>query len=322
MATDHWMPTVTIEHMRRRAQLLARIRRFFELRGVLEVDTPALSRATVTDIHLHPFVTELVCAGGRRPLYLQTSPEFHMKRLLAAGSGAIFQLCKAFRNEEAGRWHNPEFTMLEWYRPGFDDVALMAEVAELLVEVLGCGPPQRLSYRQAFVDCLGLDPLEAQLEELQQYAAKVAGDPWPLAERDRDTLLQLLFSLGVEPLIGRREPVMVYHFPASQAALARLDERDTRLARRFEVYFRGLELANGFFELTDATEQRARFEQDNRRRAELGLPQQPIDHALIAALAAGLPDCAGVALGIDRLLMLALGVERIDQVMAFPWDRS
>jgi len=321
---SQWMPAAAMDNLQARARLLGRIRRFFEQRGVLEVDTPALSRATVTDLHLHPFVTEFAGPGAGQPLplYLQTSPEFHMKRLLAAGSGAIYQLCKAFRNEEAGRWHNPEFTMLEWYRPGFDDDALMEEVAELLVTVLECPPPERLSYRQAFVNHLRLDPLETPLAELQRHAAEAANGDWPLSETDRDTLLQLLFSLAVEPNIGQQVPVMVYHFPASQAALARIDASDPRVARRFEVYFRGIELANGFFELTDADEQLARFEQDNRRRAELGLVQQPIDHELIAALAAGLPDCAGVALGVDRLLMLALGAGRIDEVIAFPCARA
>ncbi|PSJ44004.1 elongation factor P lysine(34) lysyltransferase [Zobellella endophytica] len=324
MSPVTWQPTASLPSLTKRAELLARIRRFFAERGVLEVDTPTLARAGVTDLHLDNFVTRFVGPGMAEglDLYLQTSPEFHMKRLLAAGSGAIYQICKSYRNEEAGRLHNPEFTMLEWYRPGFDHHQLMAEIAALLQLVLGCATPERLSYRQAFLDTLGACPLTASLDELRRAGRGLGADDLIAIEEDRDTLLQLLFALGVEPRIGRQTPCFVFDFPASQAALARISPQDARVAERFEVYFRGIELANGFHELSDAAEQRRRFEEDNRKRLARGLAARPIDEYLLAALQAGLPDCAGVALGVDRLIMLALEAERLEQVIAFPVTRA
>lgn len=324
MMTSSWSPTAEFSMLRRRAELLARIRDFFAARGVLEVDTPTLAAAGVTDVHLENFVTRFTGPGMAegQNLYLQTSPEFHMKRLLAAGSGPIYQICKAYRNEESGRLHNPEFTMLEWYRPGFDHHRLMDEMAELLRRVLGCDEPERLSYRTAFEQTLGVCPLTASLSELRAAGQGLGADDLLVVEQDRDTLLQLLFAFGVEPVIGQIVPCFVYDFPASQAALARISPADGRVAERFEVYFRGIELANGFHELSDAAEQRARFDQDNALRRARGLAEKPVDEYLLAALAAGLPDCAGVALGIDRLIMLALKAERLEQVIAFPVTRA
>ena len=244
-----------------------------------------------------------------------------MKRLLAAGSGPIYQMNRSFRNEEAGRHHNPEFTMLEWYRPHYDMYRLINEVDDLLQQILECGEAESLSYQQAFLRCLNIDPLTAEKEALVAVAATLGVGDLAAAEDDRDTLLQLLFMLGVEPKIGQERPAFVYHFPASQASLAEISTEDHRVAERFEVYYRGIELANGFRELTDAREQRLRFEQDNRRRAEKGLPEQPIDQLLLAALEHGLPDCSGVALGVDRLIMLALKAESLNDVIAFPVDR-
>lgn len=287
----------------------------------MEVDTPAMSHATVTDIHLHTFQTEFVGPGyaDGSKLFFMTSPEFHMKRLLAAGSGCIYQINKAFRNEENGRYHNPEFTMLEWYRVGFDHHKLMDEMDDLLQLVLKCGAAQRMTYKQAFIDVLGVCPLEGSMTELKAAASKLGLSDIAEPEEDRDTLLQLLFSVGVENKIGQDVPAFVYDFPASQAALAKINPQDHRVADRFEVYFKGIELANGFHELDNPKEQLARFEQDNAKRIEMGLKPQPIDYHLISALEAGLPDCAGVALGIDRLIMLALGCDHIDQVTAFPF---
>lgn len=324
MNTLAWPPTATLPALRRRAELLALIRAFFAARDVLEVDTPTLATAGVTDVHLDNFVTRFVGPGMARglDLYLQTSPEFHMKRLLAAGSGPIYQICKAYRNEESGRLHNPEFTMLEWYRPGFDHHQLMDEMAELLQAVLDCDSPERLTYQQAFTTTLGICPLSASLDELRRAGLGLGADDLIAREEDRDTLLQLLFALGVEPRVGQAVPCFVYHFPASQAALARLSPQDPRVAERFEVYFKGIELANGFHELSDAAEQRCRFEQDNRLRRGRGLPERPVDEYLLAALEAGLPDCAGVALGVDRLIMLAQGAERLEQVIAFTVTRA
>ncbi|CAE6919019.1 With EpmB is involved in the beta-lysylation step of the post-translational modification of translation elongation factor P (EF-P). Catalyzes the ATP-dependent activation of (R)-beta-lysine produced by EpmB [Vibrio sp. B1FLJ16] len=317
----NWQPTASIEQLRQRATLIASIRQFFSERQVMEVDTPAMSHATVTDIHLHTFQTEFVGPGyaDGSKLFFMTSPEFHMKRLLAAGSGCIYQINKAFRNEENGRYHNPEFTMLEWYRVGFDHHQLMDEMDDLLQKVLKCGAAERMTYQQAFIQVLGVCPLEGSLDELKVVAGQLGLSDIAEPENDRDTLLQLLFSVGVENKIGQHVPAFVYDFPASQAALAKINPSDQRVADRFEVYFKGIELANGFHELDNPKEQLARFEQDNLKRLEMGLKPQPIDYHLIAALESGLPDCAGVALGIDRLIMLALGCEHIDQVTAFPF---
>lgn len=321
--TASWQPSAPISNLLKRAKILAEIRRFFADRGVLEVETPAMSQATVTDIHLVTFQTRFVGPGASQglDLWLMTSPEYHMKRLLAAGSGPIYQMGRSFRNEEAGRHHNPEFTMLEWYRPHYDMYRLMNEVDDLLQQVLECQSAESLSYQQAFIRHLEIDPLSADKAQLREVAEKLGVGDLANAEEDRDTLLQLLFMLGVETKIGQDKPTFIYHFPATQAALAEISTEDHRVAERFEVYFKGIELANGFRELTDAREQRQRFEQDNRRRAARGLPQQPIDTNLLAALEHGMPACSGVALGVDRLVMLALKAESLSEVIAFPVDR-
>ena len=312
-----WQPTAPIKNLLTRAKIIAEIRRFFTDRGLLEVETPVLSEFGVTDVHLSTFKTEFIAPFHQqsKPLWLITSPEYHMKRLLAAGSGAIFQICRVFRNEEAGPRHNPEFTMLEWYRPHFDMYRLINEVDDLLQQILDCEPAESLSYQFAFQQYVGLDPLSAAKTEL---IAKAKEQHFVGAENeDRDTLLQFLFSTLVEPEIGKTRPVAVYHFPAAQAALAQISSEDHRVAERFEFYYKGLELANGFNELTDVKEQFSRFEQDNRQREKIGLPQQAIDRRLLGALQAGVPNCAGVALGVDRLMMIALNAERIEEIMAF-----
>ena len=322
--TATWQPSASIPNLLKRAAKIAEIRRFFADRGVLEVETPCMSQATVTDVHLFPFETRFV-GPGHSPgmdLYLMTSPEYHMKRLLVAGCGPVFQLCRSFRNEEMGRHHNPEFTMLEWYRPHYDMYRLMNEVDDLLQQVLECPAAESLSYQQAFQRHLEIDPLSADKQQLRDAAAKLDLSNIADSEEDRDTLLQLLFTMGVEPHIGKDRPAFVYHFPASQASLAQISTEDHRVAERFEVYFKGLELANGFHELTDAREQQQRFEQDNRKRAARGLPQHPIDVNLLEALKVGMPDCSGVALGVDRLIMLALGAESLSEVIAFTVDRA
>ncbi|MFP1734369.1 elongation factor P--(R)-beta-lysine ligase [Lonsdalea quercina] len=322
--TASWQPSAPIANLLKRAEIMNEIRRFFSDRGVLEVETPAMSQATVTDVHLVPFDTQYVGPGAADglKLYLMTSPEYHMKRLLAAGSGPIYQLGRSFRNEESGRYHNPEFTMLEWYRPHYDMYRLMNEVDDLLQQVLECESAEMLTYQQAFQRHLDVDPLSADKAQLREVAETLGVGDVAHQEEDRDTLLQLLFAVGVEVNIGRDKPAFVYHFPATQASLAEISTEDHRVAERFEVYFKGIELANGFRELTDSAEQRQRFEQDNRKRAARGLPVQPIDENLLDALTAGIPDCAGVALGVDRLIMLALKAESISEVMAFTVDRS
>ncbi|KPZ51688.1 Elongation factor P--(R)-beta-lysine ligase [Pseudoalteromonas sp. P1-13-1a] len=324
MSATLWAPSASIETLKKRAAILRTIREFFYTRNVMEVETPSLSSASVTDVHLASFNTQFVGPGhaGGLPLYLQTSPEFAMKRLLAAGSGPIFQLCKAFRNEEAGRHHNPEFTMLEWYRPGFDEFALMDEMDELMQLILNVEPAERLTYQQAFEQVLSLDPLTATLAQLQALACDHGFADIAKNETNKDTLLQLLFCMKVEPTIGQTKPCFVYHFPASQAALAQICEHDNRVAGRFELYYKNMELANGFNELTNAKEQAKRFDEDNAYRAANGLNHVPMDRRLIAALEHGLPKCAGVAMGIDRLVMLATEKETIKEVIAFDVDRA
>ena len=317
-----WQPSADIENLLKRAKIIAEIRRFFTDRGLLEVETPVLSEFGVTDLHLSTFSTEFIAPFDAlsKTLWLGTSPEYHMKRLLAAGSGPIFQISKVFRNEEAGNRHNPEFTMLEWYRPHFDMYRLINEVDDLLQQILDCLPAESMSYQFAFQEYVGLDPLSATRKELMEVARQQNF----MVEEDenRDTLLQFLFSEMVEPKIGLNAPVVIYHFPSSQAALAQLSPEDQRVAERFEFYYKGVELANGFHELTDADEQRRRFEQDNRQRQKAGLPLRAIDERFLGALQAGMPNTAGVALGVDRLVMIALGVETIKEVISFSIENA
>ena len=317
-----WQPSANIENLLKRAKIIAEIRRFFTDRGVLEVETPVLSEFGVTVLHLSTFSTEFIAPFDAlsKTLWLSTSPEYHMKRLLAAGSGPIFQISKVFRNEEAGNRHNPEFTMLEWYRPHFDMYRLINEVDDLLQQILDCLPAESMSYQFAFQEYVGLDPLSATRKELMEAARQQ--NFMAEEDEDRDTLLQFLFSEMVEPKIGLNAPVVIYHFPSSQAALAQLSPEDQRVAERFEFYYKGVELANGFHELTDADEQRRRFEQDNRQRQKAGLPLRAIDERFLGALQAGMPNTAGVALGVDRLVMIALGVETIKEVISFSIENA
>lgn len=337
-AGTEWRPSASPEMLRRRAALLARTREFFAARGVLEVDTPIIVNAPVSDLHIHSATVQLAPAANAAPqLFLHTSPEYAMKRLLAAGSGDIYQICHVARAFEQGRQHNPEFTLVEWYRIGFSLEELMNEVEALLRALLAESAArwdsERLSYREAFRRELGLDPLaatRAQLVAAAQragYHAPPPADAGPerapgAAPDDRDELLELLMGSSVGPRLGSTGFTFVYGYPASQAALARLDPADPRLALRFELYCAGLELANGFDELASSSEQRARFDSDNDLRRRRGLPVAPPDERLLAALAAGLPDCAGVALGFDRVLMLAAGARHIDEVLAFPTARA
>jgi lysyl-tRNA synthetase class 2 len=305
-----------------RAEVLAQIRAFFADRKVLEVETPLLASAPVTDLHLYALSCRYRGPGADegRELYLQTSPEFAMKRLLAAGIGAVYQICKAVRDGEAGGRHNPEFTILEWYRPGWDHHRLMDEVDELLQLVLGTGPGDRLTYATVFEGHAKIDPFSISKEELVSQAERLGVvEPDVL---DRDDLLNLVLTHVVEPQLGRGRPTFVHDYPASQASLARIRPGDPSVAERFEAFSEGVELANGYHELTDPAEQRRRFKADNIARRAKGLPVAPIDVRLLAAMEHGLPDCAGVALGVDRLLMLAAGAREISDVLAFPIDRA
>ncbi|WP_108126299.1 EF-P lysine aminoacylase EpmA [Saccharospirillum mangrovi] len=309
-----WQPTASLHNLQRRARCLADIRAFFAERSVLEVDTPLLSNQGITDVNLANIRTT---DGG----FLQTSPEYAMKRLLAAGIGDCYQLGHVFRQDESGPRHNAEFTLLEWYRLGWDDRQLMDEVAQLCRHL--AGQPElkveQRSYADAFVRAGLPDPHRAELDELKsavQQHLSADSHGW-----SRDDCLDALMALVVEPSLPADQLTFIALYPASQAALARFVEVDgLTLARRFELYWGGLELANGYFELTDADEQQRRFAADQQRRAAQGLPAAEMDERLLAALRSGLPECAGVALGVDRLLMRILGEDRIEAVL--PFDRS
>ena len=318
--SEHWQPGISLEMLKLRAGLLQRIRTFMNARGILEVDTPVLGHAAVTDPNLHSFSTCFRHPAGTevRTLYLGTSPEFAMKRLLAYGSGPIYQITHVFRDGESGRLHNPEFTMLEWYRTGYDEHALMDETGALLLE-LEFKSALRKKYGEVFQTATGLDPHCADTSLLQQ-AAREHG--LVTVMDDRAGLLDFLFNRCVAESLGHEQPVFIHDYPACQCVLARLSDDDPPVARRFELFINGIEIANGFYELADAHEQRRRFEQDNRRRREMGLPESPIDERLLLALAHGLPDCAGVAVGVDRLLMVRQGCDELRHVMPFPIDHA
>jgi lysyl-tRNA synthetase class 2 len=311
-----WRPTASAARLKARARLLQDIRTYFSERNVLEVETPLISMAGNTDPEIQSIRTD---NGG----YLRTSPEFPLKRLLAAGYGDIFELGRVFRAGESGRFHNPEFTLLEWYRTGFSYHQLMNEVADL-VRFCGRGkfdqwPEQRLSYRQLFLHHLDLDPFTADIHELSAVAKKHGFTDIELGRRQ---WLDLLISLVIQPALPEEFLTFIYDFPAEQAALARIRPESPPLAERFELYLGRTELANGYQELTDASEQRRRFDAENTQREKCGEVICEIDHHLIAALKHGLPECAGVALGVDRLLMNLCDAETIGKVTAFPFSRA
>ena len=320
MKGSDWRPVAALETVRIRACMLTRVRAFFAKREVLEVETPALACSTTPDPHINSFVLETVREELR---FLQTSPEHAMKRLLAAGHGDVYQVSRVFRQAEIGRFHNPEFTLLEWYRTYWDHWRLMDEVDELIRVVLEgllhMGDSERFSFREVFQRHVGTDPFEGTFAEFEVIARQAGIDVNP--SLDRDGWLDLLTSHVVAPAFPKDRLSYVYDYPASQAAMARIRPGNPPLAERFEVFWGNLELANGFHELTDHREQHERFLDERRRRRKLGLPAVPLDHRLINALAHGMPACAGVALGLDRLLMIATGASHIDEVLTFPWGR-
>jgi lysyl-tRNA synthetase class 2 len=306
-----WRPTATIESLRHRARIYRAIRAFFEARDFLEVDTPLLSRTTSTDAQIASMRVE----SQGQELYLQTSPEFAMKRLLAAGSGSIYQICHAFREAEKGRRHHPEFTLLEWYRIGYDYHALMDQVEELIDLVSERSNSfQRLPYRELMLEYTDVDIDRIQLPAIRTRTRELISGT-DTGELNFDQCLDLLISMVVSPKLEGY--VFVYDYPVSQAALARVSHNNPMVAERFELFYNQLELANGFSELVDANQQRRRFEMDNSHRQARGLPVYPLDEQLLAALASGMPDCAGVALGLDRLLMVLQGLDDINQTLSF-----
>ena len=331
-----WKPSCSLDAIKARAEMYISLRAFFYERHILEVETPLLSQSTATDPFLDSIPASVKVAHGvdSRSYYLHTSPEFPMKRLLASGSGPIYQLCKTFRNAEVGERHNPEFTMLEWYRPGFDMSQLMHEVEELVARLLNkpSKSPKKISYRDVFLTYLNVDPFLISDSDLEALALEKTGYSEVSQNGfgiNRDNYLNVLLSICIEPFLGKDEDgqvnsVFLYGYPPSQASLAKLrcDEYGQQVAERFELYINGLEIANGYFELTDSKEQRRRFQIDNRQREELGLSNIPLDENLLRALEEGIPNCSGVALGIDRLLMIKLETSSIEDVISFPITRA
>tara|TARA_B110000971_G_scaffold119095_1_gene121997 strand:- start:2996 stop:3952 length:957 start_codon:yes stop_codon:yes gene_type:complete len=313
---NQWQPGATMATLRQRSRVIAKLRDFFQQRQVMEVDVPLLSRATVTDHN----IDSIQACNADVAAYLQTSPEYFMKRLLAAGSGDIYSLGKAFRDAENGRRHNPEFTMLEWYRCGWDEHQLMDEVAELIASLVPEISVRRCSYADVFIQHLQVDPHFADLADLQRMAVIAGSEAW--ADETRANCLDLLFSVLIEPQLDDGL-VLVYDYPACQAALAKCaeDSQGRQISRRFEGFLNRVELANGYCELTDAAEQASRFAEDQRLRKLSNKTPVTADSQLLAAMEAGLPECAGVAMGVDRLLMQLQGADSIDQVMPFSWER-
>ncbi|MES1195887.1 MAG: EF-P lysine aminoacylase EpmA [Steroidobacter sp.] len=313
-----WQPGATFTTLERRAAMLRSARQYFAATRALEVETPSLSRAAVSDVHLAS-VEAKVCGQSA---WLHTSPEYAMKRLLAAGSGDIYQIARVYRDNEQGRYHNPEFTMIEWYRLNYDHHQLMEDVEALI----GCMLPsrcldraERMTYEEVMLMHAGVNPFDDANELLIAALARDSVDVPASIMNERDALLDLIMSTLVGPKLGHAGLMFVYDYPASQAALARIHGK---VASRFEAYMDGLELANGFHELSNAEEQRARFAADNAQRQQRGLPINTIDEHFLAALSHGLPDCSGVALGFDRLVMCAIGAKHIDEVLAFSFERS
>ena len=312
-----WRPFASIDVIERRAVLLQQIRSFMSHHGIIEVDTPILSHYAVTD----PYI-ESIRAGSTvekdLPLYLHTSPEFCMKRLLAAGSGSIYQIAHVFRDGESGKRHKTEFSMLEWYRTGFGYEHLMNEVTGLLGE-LGFCAPEKMTYQQAFLKTINIDPHAASNDQLWNVASQHG---WEGDREDRHALLDYLFSVAVIQQLEIKEPLFIYDYPDCMAALATLKNSEPVVAERFELFINGMEIANGFNELVDAEEQRQRFTIDSVARKNKGVPEVPVDNNFLNALEAGIPECAGVAIGIDRLLMVLCEKDDINDVLAFSLDNN
>ena len=325
-SSDDCLPTADWARLRLRADLLARTRSFFEKRGFLEVETPLLSADVVVDRYLEPIaVSTPDDHSGVRPdrtLWLQTSPEFGMKRLMAAGGEAIYQITRAFRGGEVGPLHNREFTIVEWYRRGHTMAEGMQCLSDLSEALLQRGPAEQTSYAEVFEAHVGVCPHRATTLQLREAAARHGvhvSDSF--GDADRDNWLNVLLAQVVEPHLGAVRPTIVHGYPASQAALAQVTG-DPPIAERFELYVRGIELANGYHELTDAAVLRERNRLANQQRVAEGKRQLPEESRLLAAMERGLPDCTGVALGFDRVVMLAAGATRLSDIMAFPSDRA
>ena len=325
--TELWKPSCEIKQLHLRAQMLSKIRSFFDSRAVLEVETPLLCQATGTDPQLDFFSTEYHSLPRNKTLYLQTSPEFSMKRLLAAGSGSIFQICKAFRNGESGRFHNPEFSILEWYRIDYTLGQLIDEAVDLLTELLlgycDIESVKKISYGDVFNQVTGLNAFDFCQQSYALYASQNSiSDAIEICGNDHSMWLDFIFSYQIQPQLKKYSICIIEGYPAIQSSLARINSDNADTADRFEVFIKGIEIGNGFFELSDAKEQESRFNQENQIRVAKGLEQVEKDEFFLQALKAGLPDCSGIALGLDRLLMIMSNTQEIKDVIAFPLGRA
>jgi len=318
--SEAWRPYANKRLIKLRAETYTKIRQFMAERNILEVETPVLSHATVTDMQLDSFRSEYFSpqSSSGKILYLQTSPEYAMKRLLASGTGAIYQISKVFRNEEQGKLHNPEFTMLEWYQPGYGHHQLMQEL-ELFLNLFAMNRCEKISYGEIFLEHTGLDVHTCDTNEIKSMAQQHGLSS---TVEERSVLLDFIFNYKITSTLGNTKPMFVYDYPACQCALAKISNSTPKVAERFELFINGMEIANGFHELTDTDEQLARFEQDLILRKKENRPDLPIDHLFLDALKQGLPDCAGVAVGIDRLLMAMTGINDIREVLGFPIERA
>lgn len=324
-STSAWQPTITAQNLQLRGDILWSIRKFFYEAGFIEVHTPVVSQDTVIDRHIDPVVLSGKSLGlgefAKQDFYLQTSPEFGMKRLLANGAQRIYQISQVFRAGERGKHHNPEFTMIEWYRVADDFSAATKLLADMMVAVNPVWKPKQTTYQQAFIEHAGICPLTCAVNELAAVAvAKELGvdDSW---SNDRDDWLNLLFSEVVQPRLGFEQPEIVTHYPASQSALAKICESDSRVAERFELFIEGIELANGYHELLDAAELSKRNASVSQQRLQDGKEPLPQESRLLQAMRHGLPACSGCALGLDRLLMVLSRAKAIDEVICFPIER-
>ncbi|ANZ22757.1 lysine--tRNA ligase [Buchnera aphidicola (Diuraphis noxia)] len=307
----------------KRSKIISNIRLFFLQKNIIEVETPILSSSSVTDVNLVSFKTYYSSCDQvqKLKLWLITSPEYHMKRLLSAKLGSIYQISHCFRNEEFGRYHNPEFTMLEWYQPFCSMKNFIKEIDKFLQIILNCNKSDKMSYQDVFIKFLNIDPLSTTLSELHQISKKLKLHYLTHIENDLNKLIQLLFTLEIEPKLGKKKPIFIYHFPVEQASLAAINSQDSRISERFEFFFKGIELGNGFYELIDVDEQKKRFIEDNKKRIAMNIPCQKIDSLFLDALSSGLPNCSGVAIGLDRLIMLMLNETRISKVISFSLNR-
>ncbi|RIY32333.1 hypothetical protein CJP74_04875 [Psittacicella melopsittaci] len=311
-----WQSKMTRHDLKVRHKIIQKIRQFFDNKGLIEVETPILAQAAVTDVHLDSFKTEYM----GKEYFLNTSPEFAMKRLLAGGSGPIYQICKCFRYEPTSKKHNPEFTMLEWYQPNYTLQRLLDEVEELFHVFFNFEMLERYTYEFIFKKYLGFSPLTANHKELAEHAKNFG--LYHADKYDKDTILEFLFSTCIEPFLGQNNPVAIYNYPASQAALAQITAEDPRTAQRAEVFYKGIELANGFYELTNWEQQKQRFHADLYQRSTNNQEAIAVDKKLLAALKHGMPECSGIALGLDRFIMLAMQEASIAEVISFTIEQA